>query len=197
MNVSTWCMWSACLLGLDRQYLQSLLLRSGVGIPVLQSLLLPQVSVPVEVAPRPLPFTAGCVWLFSPPCTPSGRFWWPFAPRQSSVTLNWTEGKQSARSALCANLQLRFFPRWPFGWIPSPHQRIPTCSGDLLPPSLSTGNLLLEGAFFCTKCYKSFTHEMDSALHFNFPANERESYPVEYYFLPLSLLAVTHFLPTL
>lgn len=25
---------------------------------------------------------------------------------------------------------------------------------------------------------------MDSALHFNFPANERESYPVEYYFLP-------------
>lgn len=56
----------------------------------------------------PLPFTAGCVWLFSPPCTP-GRFWWPFAPHQSSVTLNWTEGKQSARSALCANLQLRCF----------------------------------------------------------------------------------------
>lgn len=38
---------------------------------------------------------------------------------------------------------------------------------------------------------------MDSALHFNFPAGERESYPVEYYFLPLSLLAVTHFLPSL
>ncbi|KFW95037.1 hypothetical protein N336_12256, partial [Phalacrocorax carbo] len=35
-----------------------------------------------------------------------------------------------------------------------------TCSGDLLPPCLSTGNLLLEGAFFCTKCYRCFIPEM-------------------------------------
>lgn len=34
---------------------------------------------------------------------------------------------------------------------------------------------------------------MDSALHFISPADERESYPVEYYFLSLSLLAVIHF----
>lgn len=129
---------------------------------------------------------------------PPGHFWWPFAPHQSSVTLNWTEGKAiSPQRSLCQSSVVLFFPWGPFGWIPSPHQHIPTCSGDLLPPCLSTGNLLLEGAFFCTKCYKSFNPEMDSALHFNFPANERESYPVEYYFLPLSLLAVTHFLPTL
>lgn len=131
-----------------------------------------------------------------PTLHPPGHFWWPFAPPRSSVTLNWTEGKQSARSALCANLQLRCFSlggRLAGSLHPT---NIPTCSRDLLPPCLSTGNLLLEGAFFCSVT-KSFTPEMDSALHFDFPANERESYPVEYYFSPLSLLAVTHFLPTL
>lgn len=45
----------------------------------------------------------------SPHTAPPGHFWWPFAPHQSDVTLNWTEGKQSAHSALCASLQLRCF----------------------------------------------------------------------------------------
>lgn len=195
MNVSTWCMWSACLLGLDRQYLQSLLLRSGVGIPVLQSLLPPQVSVPVEVAPLPLLFTAGCVWLFSPPCTP-GVFLAALcsSPEQWDIKLDGRKAISPQRS-LCQS-SVVFFPLvavWLKPFTPPTHPAVEISSC----PALSTGNLLLEGAFFCTKCYKSFTPEMDSALHFNFPANERESYPVEYYFLPLSLLAVTHFLPTL
>lgn len=109
MNVSTWCMWSACLLGLDRQYLQSLLLRSGVGIPVLQSLLPPQVSVPVEVAPLPLLFTAGCVWLFSPPCTP-GVFLAALcsSPEQWDIKLDGRKAISPQRS-LCQS-SVVFFP---------------------------------------------------------------------------------------
>lgn len=105
------------------------------------------------------------------------------SPEQCDIKLDRRKAISPQRS-LCQSSVALFFPWWPFGWIPSPHQHTPTCSGDLLLPCLSKGNLLLEGAFFCSKCYKSFTPEMNSALHFDFPANERESYPVEYYFSP-------------
>lgn len=174
-----------------------LLLRSGVGIPVLQSLLPPQVSVPVEVAPRPLPFTAGCVWLFSPPCAPA-VFLVALcsSPEQCDIKLDRRKAISPQRS-LCQSSVALFFPWWPFGWSPSPHQHTPTFREISSRPASAWAIFCWRVPFFCSKCYKNFTPEMNSALHFDFPANERESYPVEYYFFPLSLLAVTHFLPTL
>lgn len=175
------------------------LLKSGVAITVLQFLLPPQVSVTVEVdSPPPRsPFTAGCVMTVIPTPHHNGIYCGHLLLHQSSVTLNWTERKAiSSHCSLCQSSVALFFLSMAI-WLDHPTNESKNYSGDLLPPWLSTGNLLLEGAFFCTKCYKCFIPEMDSALHFNFPADERESYPVEYYFLPLSLLAVTHFLPSL
>lgn len=77
------------------------------------------------------------------------------APEQCDIKLDRRKAI-SPQCSLCQSSVALFFPWWPLGWIPSPHQHIPPCSGDLLPPCLSTGNLLLEGAFFCSKCYKKF-----------------------------------------
>lgn len=78
----------------------------------------------------------------------------------------------------------------PCGWTLHPNDEPQNCNRDLLPRRRRS---CIGGCLFCTKCYKCFIPEMDSALHFISPADERESYPVEYYFLSLSLLAVIHF----
>ena len=143
------------------------------------------------------PFAAGCVMTIIPTSSHNGLHCGHFLFHQSSVTLNWIERNQTA-----------LLPVPIFSCVVSPFEsrlagslhsnnESRNCSGELLLPCLSTGSLLLEGAFFCTKCYKCFIPETNSALYFNFPADERESYPVEHYFLPLSLLVVTHFLPSL
>lgn len=98
---------------------------------------------------RPLPFTAGCVWLFSPSCAP-GAFLAALCSSAEQCDIKLDRRKAiSPQRSLCQPSVVLFFPRWPFGWIPS-SQPLPTCRGDLLPPCLSTGNLLLEGAFFCS-----------------------------------------------
>lgn len=119
-------------------------------------------------------------------------------PEQCDVKLDGMESNQAAPPLSVPIFSCIIFPfDGHLAGSLHPTNESKNCSGDLLPPCLRIGNLLLEGAFFCTKRYRCFIPEMDSALHFNFPADERESYPVEYYFLPLSLLAVTHFLPSL
>lgn len=149
----------------------------------------------VEVAPCPLPFTAGCVWLFSPPCTP-GHFWWPFAPHQSSVTLNWTEGKQSARSALCANLQLRCFSLG--GRLagslhptntPRPAAEISSC------PASARAIFCWRVPFFVV--LQKFYSWDELCLTLWFSSKWKRELPCRVLLFPLSLLAVTHFLPTL
>ncbi|KAI1232361.1 hypothetical protein IHE44_0006817, partial [Lamprotornis superbus] len=115
----------------------------------------------------------------SPHPAPPGRLWWPFAPHQSSVTLNWTEGKQSARSALCANLQLRCFSLGGrlAGSLHPTNTSHPVAEISSHPAS-APAIFCWRVPFFVVSVTKSFTPEMDSALHFDFPANERESYPL-------------------
>lgn len=118
---------------------------------------------------------------------PPGPLWWPFAPHQSSVTLNWREGKQSARSALCANLQLRCFSLGGrlAGSLHPTNTSQPAAETSSHPASAWAG-FCWRVPFFVVSITKVLILRWTLPYTFDFPANERESYPVEYYFFPPS-----------
>lgn len=134
MNVSTWCMWSACLLGLDRQYLQSCCSWEVELASLFSSLssLLRSVFCWSSSPPAPI-HSRLCVTVL--PTLHPGAFLVTLcsSPEQCDIKLDRRKAISPQRS-LCQSSVALFFPWWPFGWIPSPHQHTPACSGDLLPP---------------------------------------------------------------
>lgn len=96
------------------------------------------------------PFTAGCVMTVIPTPHHNGIYGGHLLLHQSSVTLNWMEKKAiKLHRSLCQSSVVLFFLLMAVWLDPfTPTNESKNCSGDLLLPCLSTGNLLLEGAFF-------------------------------------------------
>lgn len=101
-----------------------LLMKSGVGITVLQFLLPPQVSVTVKVdfPPPRSPFTAGCVMTVIPTPYHNGIYCGHLLFHQSSVTLNWMGRKAiKPHCSLCQSSLALFFllvAAWPYPFTP-------------------------------------------------------------------------------
>lgn len=169
---------------LDREYLQ-LCCSWKVGLASLFSTFS---SLFRSVLLLDSPFTAGCSMTIIPTSFHSGLYCGCLLFHQSNVTLNWIERNQTA---LLPVPIFNCFSFWePFGSLHSNNKSITAVESSSCPAQYRQS--IVGGCLFCTECYQCLIPEINSALHFNFQ-QMKESYPVERYFLPLSLLAVTSF----
>lgn len=150
MNVFTWCMWSACLLAWIGSVCSRVALqkwgwhhRSPVSPP-------PQVSVTVEVdSPAPRPVHSRLCDDWSSPRTVTALLVAACSsPEQCDAKSDGEESNQAAPRSVPIFSCVIFPLGGPFGWIPSPHQRIQNLPRRS-PPTLPThGQSFVGGCLF-------------------------------------------------
>lgn len=186
VNVHTWiCNRSGSFFGLGRKYLQSWLALERGSLHCCSPVSLYPFFLMSVLNCFKKPILSSSLPFHSKLCSdsvPSSPPWWHFVEAIcSSARAVWfgQKGEESHSGAFCANLQLRcsFLVAMRLNpFTPTTNPKTATEISHLA----QVEKFLCWRVPFCTKCYKHFLPEMDSALHSNSPADERENYPVEY-----------------